>query len=288
VVADYGCQVAENPIWHPDDGALYWIDVPAGSLFRHRPSADEHAHAFETDLIAGVTVEADGGLLLFEDAGTVRRLDTDTWEPEPVLEIPEEADSRFNDVIADPVGRVFAGTMPTDEHPGRLYRLDPDGSYTRLVDDLAIPNGLGFTPDRDGLYVTESEAGRIRRYAYDERSGRISDRTTFAEVDREGGLPDGLTVDATGHVWSAEWDGGRLVRYDPDGEAVERVPCPAETVSSLTFGGEDYGTAYVTTGLGYYERRSKAELGSAAGALLAMDLGIAGRPEFRSRLADES
>jgi D-xylonolactonase len=243
---------------------------------------------FDTDLIAGVTVEADGALLLFGDAGTVRRLDTETWEPEPVLEVPEEVDSRFNDVIADPVGRVFAGTMPTDDRPGRLYRFDPDGTYTRLVDDLAIPNGMGFTTDRDGLYVTESEAGRIRRYAYDEATGRLSDRTSFAEVGRQGYLPDGLTVDASGHVWSAEWGGGRLVRYDPAGEVVERVSCPAETVSSLTFGGENYGTAYVTTGLGYYERRTKAELGDAAGALLAMDLGVAGRPEFRSRIADES
>ncbi|WP_251342822.1 SMP-30/gluconolactonase/LRE family protein [Haloplanus halophilus] len=283
IVADYGCQVAEGPIWHPDDEALYWIDVPAGSLFRYRPATGEHAHVFEADVIAGITVEADGSLLLFEDGGVVRRLDTGTWEADPVLELPEESDTRFNDVVADPAGRVFAGTMPTESRPGRLYRIDPDGTYHRLVDDLAIPNGLGFTPARDGLYVTESEARRIRRYAYEEATGRLSDRTAFAAVDRDG-LPDGLTVDATGDVWSAEWNGGQVVRYDDSGAVVETVACPAETVSSLTFGGENYETAYVTTGLGYYERRSKGELGPAAGALLAADLGVEGRPEFRSRL----
>ncbi|WP_251328281.1 SMP-30/gluconolactonase/LRE family protein [Haloplanus pelagicus] len=286
VVADYGCQVAEGPIWHPDDEALYWIDVPAGSLFRYRPETDEHAHVFESDLIAGITVEADGSLLLFEDGGVVRRLDTETWDATPVLDITEEADTRFNDVIADPAGRVFAGTMPTDRHPGRLYRLDPDGTYHRLIDDLALPNGLGFTTERDALYLTESKANRIRRYAYEETSGQLSDRTVFAEVDHGDGLPDGLAVDTTGHVWSAEWNGGQLVRYDDSGTVVEKVSCPAETVASLTFGGENYETAYVTTGLGYYERRSKAELGRAAGALLATDLGVEGRPQFRSRITN--
>ena len=49
-------------------------------------------------------------------------------------EIPDERESRFNDVIADPEGRVFCGTMPTKDRLGGLYRLDPDGPLTKLLD----------------------------------------------------------------------------------------------------------------------------------------------------------
>lgn len=285
VVADYGCQVAEGPLWHPDEEALYWIDVPAGSLFRYRPATGEHDHVFQTDVIGGFTVQADGDLLLFEDRGTVRALDTDTWETETVVEeIPAETDSRFNDVVADPAGRVFCGTMPTEDRPGRLYRLDTDGTYAVVEDEVAIPNGMGFAPDRESLYLTESDARTIHRYAYDASTGDVSDRETFATTAPDDGIPDGMTVDEAGHVWSAQWNGGVLIRFDPDGEAVDRVSCPAETVSSLAFGGPNYERAYVTTGLGYYERYAKEEVGAGAGALLSVDLGVAGVPEFRSRV----
>ena len=39
-------------------------------------------------------------------------------------EISEEKNGRFNDVIADPEGRVFCGTMPDQNGNARLYKLD--------------------------------------------------------------------------------------------------------------------------------------------------------------------
>jgi len=64
------------------------------------------------------------------------------------------------------------------------------------------------------------------------------------------GIPDGMTVDEDGGLWSARWDGGCLVRYEPDGTEVQRVDFPVRKVSAVTVGGPDYETAYVTTALG--------------------------------------
>jgi L-arabinonolactonase len=66
----------------------------------------------------------------------------------------------------------------------------------------------------------------------------------YREVD---GLPDGLTVDARGHVWSAQWLGGRIIELAPDGTQVRHIPVPAANVTSLAFGGPDYRTLMITS-----------------------------------------
>jgi D-xylonolactonase len=169
---------------------------------------------------------------------------------------------------------------------GALYRLDRDGTFTRVVDGVGLPNGMGFTPDRDGMYFTDTCEhdpdcpGLLYRFDYDRETGALGDRTTLVEVDDREGLPDGMTVDAEGYLWSAMWDGNELVRYDPDGEPVASVPFEPRKVSSVTFGGPDYRDAYVTTA-GGDDRETE---GAGAGSLFWVDLGVAGVPEFRSRI----
>ena len=47
---------------------------------------------------------------------------------------------RFNDVIADPEGRVFAGTIGQDRERGGLYRVDTDGTVTSLFKGSGCSN----------------------------------------------------------------------------------------------------------------------------------------------------
>lgn len=219
------------------------------------------------------------------EGGRIDRWDGDGTET-ILNEIPAEHDSRFNDVIADPKGRVYAGTVSTDDHLGSLYRIESDGSYEVVVEGLDLPNGLGFSPDLETMYVTDTGAfrglhgGRIYEYDYDRATGELSNRRVFADADDEPGLPDGMTVDDGGHVWSAYWDGGTLVRYDPSGNEVERIEFPAKKVSSAAFGGDDCREMYVTTA-GGEDRESE---GDGAGALFRCKPTQQGREEFRSRI----
>ncbi len=93
-----------------------------------------------------------------------------------IAELPEEKETRFNDVIADPQGRVFCGTMPTSTRLGRLYRLDRDGTLTKLLDEIGCSNGIAFSRDRQTMYYTDSPKREIYRFAYDEATGAIGDR----------------------------------------------------------------------------------------------------------------
>jgi D-xylonolactonase len=140
---------------------------------------------------------------------------------------------------------------------------------------------MGFTPDRTGFYFTDTRHRTIYRFDYDVETGALSNQRCFVRTPDAQGGPDGMTVDAGGHVWTAKWDGGCVVHYDTAAVEIERIVFPARKVSCATFGGDGYRDLYVTTAGGDH----KPEEGSGAGALFRVRDAGQGVPEFRSRLA---
>lgn len=280
VVADLRAGNSEGPLWHPEERRLYWTDIPSGHLHVHDPADGTHDRIYEGPQVGGMTLQADGSLLLFRERGNVARFQ-DGAIVDVIEGIEDERETRFNDVIADPEGRVFCGTMPTRDRKGRLYRLDPDGSIRVVVEDVGCSNGMGFTPDGTGLYFIDSPTLRVDLFDYDRATGELSNRRPFVHTPRDRGVPDGMTVDANGYVWVAFWDGRSLARYSPEGEEVLRLEFPVKKVSCLTFGGEDYGDIYATTAGG--DRTD--ENGPLAGSVFHFRFdGVRGVPEFRSKV----
>ena len=279
LIADYQCVTGENPLWHPLEQRLYWLDIPTGRMFRYDPATGQHEQFYQGEVVGGFTIQPDGALLLFMRQGAIK-----VWRNGQLTtihaDIPGERASRFNDVIADPVGRVFGGTMSTPERLGRLYRLETDGQLYTVLQDVGTSNGMGFTPDRQGFYHTDSPKHEISLYDYEQATGEISNPRLFVRTPEDEGVPDGMTVDAEGYVWSARWDGSCLVRYTPQGQEALRVYFPAKKVSSVVFGGPDYRDIYVTTAGG----DKKDENGWGAGALFRLRANIQGVPEFFSRV----
>ena len=283
IVADYACEIGESPVWHPLEKRLYWVDIPTGRMFWFDPATGEHEQCYQGVPMGGLTIQEDGALLLFMDKGAVA-----VWRQGELSyvidEIPREHENRFNDVIADPAGRVFCGTVPADgqfsRRVGGFYRLDTDGSITLLQDRIGCSNGMGFTQDRKGMYYVDSEDLRIYLFDYDVETGNLSNQRVFVQAPEDGTEPDGMTVDAEGYVWSAQWDASSLIRYTPKGVEERRIQFPAKKVASVTFGGEDYADIYVATAGG----NNKAEEGPGAGALFRLKPGIKGMPEFFSRV----
>ena len=275
------CVTGENPLWHPSERVIYWTDIPGAKIYRFDPVTGETHVAYSGDIVGGFTLQSDGALLMFGAGGKIKLL-KDGQVQVLIRSMPAEVATRFNDVIADPAGRVFCGTMPTAQRSGRLYRLDHDLTVTQVVDGVGISNGLGFSPDRRTMYYTDSDPARtIYEFDYDEMTGALSNRRIFKKVDEGDAVPDGLTVDSEGCIWSARWDGGCVVRYSSDGRELMRLPIPgALKVSSMTFGGEDYSDLYLTTAGG----DDKGSNGINAGALFRVRLGVRGVPEYRSRI----
>lgn len=257
LVADAGCQIAEGPVWHAEEACLYWTDISAGRLYRFGPATGAYETVYQGEPVGGITVQSDGSLLLVGARGRVQ-----VWRDGDVTDviladIANERDTRFNDVIADARGRVISGTMAVRDETGqitrygRLYRVDTDGRAVVLMEGVGSPNGMGFSRDSSHLYFTDSLIGAqtIFLFDYDLDTGTVSNRRTFyqAAVDGSDGRPDGMTVDDEGSVWSAQWDGGAVLRFGVDGHVRDRFAIPPCRVSSVTFGGRDYTDLYVTT-----------------------------------------
>jgi len=117
--------------------------------------------------------------------------------------------------------------MPTDDRPGRLYRLDTDGSVTTVLDEVGLPNGMGFTPTAGASTSTTPATAASTATTTTRRPALSRTPETVVEVDDGDAIPDGMTVDAEGYLWSARWDGGCLVRHDPSGAEVARIEFPA-------------------------------------------------------------
>jgi D-xylonolactonase len=281
VIADYACEIGENPLWHPIERRLYWCDIPNGRLFRYDPATGAHERCFEGRPIGGFTIQADGALLLFLDRGAIA-LWREGGITEVVSEIAAEQHSRFNDVIADPRGRVFCGTMSSNESKGTLYRLDPDGSLHPILGGIGCSNGMAFTLDRNGLYYTDSFAREIYLFDYSVEDGSLTNQRVFARFSEDDGFPDGAALDSAGCLWSAIWNGSCLVRLSADGRIDRKIAIPARKTSSLTFGGEGYSDIYITTAGG----NTKEEDGRLAGALFRIRAQPPGLPEFFSRIQD--
>ena len=300
LVVPCGCHLGESALWHPQQQRLYWVDIPQGHLHRWDPGSGKHERFPCGEEIGALVLRDDGSLLLFQSEGQVR-----SWRDGSLAPLlprhPSHRGHRFNDATADPAGNVLCGVMALPEHGDRrasglfgkvrrwlgarprdargLYHLGSDGSLARILRGVRLSNGLGFTPDRQHLYHTDSRARTIRRYAYDPSTGRCHDPQDFTRLDQADGLPDGLTVDADGGVWSALWDGAAVIRYDPQGREAWRISLPVRDVTSVAFGGDDLGDLYVTTAGGTGDARSPA------GGLYRLRPGVRGLPELPARLA---
>jgi len=278
-IADYSCEIGENPIWHPQEGRLYWCDIPTGRIFRYDPASGIHEQCYDGRSVGGFTIQNDGSLLLFMDRGTIA-----IWREGALTEILPEIDaekcSRFNDVIADPRGRVFCGTMSSSMSKGRLYRMDADGSLHLLLEGIGCSNGMAFTLDQTGFYYTDSFAREIYLFDYNVEEGTIHNQRVFARFDDADGLPDGLTIDGGGRLWSALWDGACIVRLLADGKIERKIALPTQKVSSLTFGGTNYADIYITTAGG----KTRDKDGALAGALFRLKTNANGVADFFSRI----
>ena len=129
------------------------------------------------------------------------------------------------------------------------------------------------------MYYTESYRYAIFAYDFNPEKGTISNRRIFIEIDpNTGGMPDGLTVDADGYIWSAECGSGKVIRYSPKGKVDYSITLPVPRVTSCTFGGEDYSTLYITTAR---EHMSQDQLSKwpLSGSLFACKPGVSGIPE---------
>jgi sugar lactone lactonase YvrE len=128
-----------------------------------------------------------------------------------------------------------------------LFRFDADGSVHTMDSGFTVSNGLGWSPDQRTFYFIDTFRRAILAYDYSATAGTISNRRVFARTGESDGYPDGMAVDAEGHVLVAFWGGWKIIRYDPDGKAEREIRFPVANPTACAFGGKDLNELYVTT-----------------------------------------
>jgi sugar lactone lactonase YvrE len=266
--------LGEGPRWHTEQQKLYWVDIERGQI--HSLEWRSKAHQIHE---IGVAV----GCLAFRQSGGLVLATADGfcyWSARegiaPIID-PRQGDGegRFNDGAIDRKGRFWAGTMTPQGAVNSLYRLSPSGRVERMEQGIGISNGMGWSPEGDVFYFTDSPAKTIYAYDFDPSDGRISNKRMWVHTPDEPGVPDGLAVDQDGCVWSARWDGWKIDRYDPDGNRLQEVRLPCQRPTSCTFGGEDLNTLIITSARVDLDDEALKEQ-PLAGDLFCYDAGIKG------------
>ena len=269
-------KLGEGPLWHPGEKALYWVDIEGDSFQCYFPDTGKQETFPVGQPVGCLAFREKGGLLLaLRDGIGFWDLKTGSLE---MITNPEESreNARFNDGKVDRQGRFWAGTIGDDDQSA-LYRLDPNGSVHTMETGITISNGIGWSPDDKTMYYTDSAVRRIYAYDFNPASGEISNRRDFVKVPTTEGFPDGLTIDSEGFIWSAQWDGWRVTRYDPDGKVERVVYMPVQRPTSCVFGGEDLSLLFITsawTGLHETDLREQP----LAGDLFLIQTEITGKP----------
>lgn len=277
IAADAGCELGENPLWDADQQCVYWEDIPVGKIYRFDVATQKFAVIHQGEPVGGFTIQENGNLLLFRvnDIASLSR----NGKISVVCSYSDEGMARFNDVIADPEGRVYAGTIGKTKQSGGLYRVDLDGTITKLFEGTGCSNGMGFSPDLKTFYWTCTTTRKIFQFDYERSSGEITNRKIFYQTDPDEGIPDGLTVDAQGFVWSARWGGSSIKRHAPDGKIIESISFPVRNITSMCFGGQNLDELFITSA------KSPNEDSPLAGALFKMPVRVKGRIDFKSKIA---
>ncbi len=257
-----GCRWSEGPVWFGDGRYLLWSDIPNDRILRW-DDASGAVSVFRqpSNFANGLARDRQGRLLACEHL--TRRVTRTEYDGSITVLADRWQGKRLNspnDIVCASDGAVWftdplfgisghwEGEPAASETPWAVYRIDPaTGELQRVIDDLAAPNGLAFSPDEKLLYVVESRAMPHRKvWQYDVGpGGALSGKRLF--VDAQGpGAYDGMAVDARGNVWCgfgsngapgvdpAGIDGVRV--YDPSGRAIAHVHLP-ERCANLTFGG---------------------------------------------------
>ena len=266
---------SEGPVWIRNGGYLLFSDVPQNRI--HRWSEADGASVFmepsgydgpaTTDfrepgsngLIAGPA-----GSILMADHGNRAIAKVDLATKAKTLLATRYDGRRFNspnDLVQARTGAIFFtdppyGLKDMDQSPLKeqayngVYRLDPDGAVTLLIDDLTFPNGVAMSPDQRTLYVAQSDPARAVVMAYDldaagaVSNGRVLKDFTALVGDQNPGLPDGLAIDAEGHLFVTGPGGIHILT--PDGRSLGRID--TGTAAANCKFGDDGHTLFITSG----------------------------------------
>jgi L-arabinonolactonase len=288
IFLDLKLTLGESLVWDSESQSLYFVDIEGKKFFAfdwNTQNLTQYDLPFRVGCIA---VRENGGFVLGGEDGIYF---FSPGSENPLEKLPTSPDLpegiRFNDGRSDQQGRFILTCSPLILTPNSpcispVYRLDHDLSVSRLFDfPVCIGNGTAFSPDGTIMYFTDSMTKDILKFDYDITTGTVSNRQVFTTI-QEPHFGDGAIVDSAGYLWSACFNGSRVVRYAPDGTIDRIIHLPVTNVTCVAFGGPDLRLLFITTAR---ELRTEEQLAAEpyAGGVFVVQLDVPGIPGQRFR-----
>ncbi|MEM7010299.1 MAG: SMP-30/gluconolactonase/LRE family protein [Verrucomicrobiota bacterium] len=268
----------EGPVWIPSKGKLIFSDIPNSKLMQWTEADGLSIFREESNQTNGNILDLNGQLISCQHAA--RNL-IRTEENGDITVLADKFDGkRFNspnDVAVKSDGTFWFTDPPwglRGEHeiPGHwVFKLDPEsGEVSVLIKNLAMPNGIVFSPDEKRLYVADT--GGHKRHP-DEAYHQFPATVTCYAVTDEGGVgdvlfkidhgADGMAVDVEGNLYTTHGKGVQV--YDADGKKLGEIPVD-EGPANCTFGGPEFKTLFITARTSLYSVKLKNAGAKPAGA----------------------
>ncbi|XP_065757040.1 regucalcin isoform X2 [Phocoena phocoena] len=151
------------------------------------------------------------------------------------------------------VGTKFCALNWEDQSAVVLATVDKDKKNNRFNDGKVDPAGRYFAANRRSVY----------------------------KLEKEEQIPDGMCIDVEGKLWVACYNGGRVIRLDPEtGKRLQTVKLPVVKITSCCFGGKDYSEMYVTSARDGMDPEGLLQQPEAGGIFKITGLGVKGIPPY--------
>lgn len=266
------CKFSEGPAMDAE-GNLFFSDNPNDRIMVYTPSGESRVWKQPARSANGMMFDGQGRLITCNAQNAPGGRSVTRYEKDGTVNVLAERynGKRLNspnDLCIDRRGRIYFtdpryGTMDgMEQEKQAVYRLDPDGKLTRVVDDVLVPNGILISPDNKSLYVADNSPDMSKPHplvAYDiHPDDRVTRRKVLHDFGPARGI-DGMVIDTAGNIWATAGEGEKtgVYLFAPDGRQLGFIRTP-ETATNCTFGGRDLKTLYVTAGTSLYRIRTNA------------------------------
>ena len=192
----------------------------------------------------GIRFDRAGRMYVADYVGhNVLRIDPGTRAVDVLAHEPKM--NQPNDLAIAPNGTLYASDPNWGAKTGQLWRIDPDGTTTRLATDMGTTNGVEVSPDGKRLYVNESVQRNV--WVFDiQPDGGVANKRLLRQFPDHGF--DGMRCDADGNLYITRYGKGTVAVLSPEGEVLREINVLGARPSNLCFGGPDGRTVYVTEG----------------------------------------
>ena len=276
-------RLGESILWHVARQRFFWIDLLDPALWScDADGSDCQGRPLPLPPpIGSIAATTSSRHLILAHRGGLSLLDLDTLDIDPWCDPEQGRDGIiYNDMKCDRWGRLWVGTSHDREcEPrGALYCVRTRDQW-RLADvGFPISNGPAFSPDGATMYVNDSFNRQTFAYEIRPDDLKATNRRVFATYTEAEGMPDGLTVDAEGFIWSAQWGGAAVIRLSPQGDHRAHYSVAAGNVTSQCFGETGSSTLRITTASDGLPAHTLAAY-PMTGSLFTLDAPAPGLPE---------